>query len=63
MKILVLFYKTLGVFKHNVLISIFGISSHCKHRPTCSEYFYQQLKKRGTIEGLFQAFKRLLTCW
>lgn len=63
LKILILVYKALGAFKHTILISIFGISSRCKHQPTCSQYFYQQLAEHGTIDGLWAATKRLLTCW
>lgn len=63
LKPIILIYKSLGMFKHTVLISVFGFSSHCKHQPTCSEYFYQQINNRGTIGELLSAFKRILTCF
>ncbi len=63
LKLLILVYKTLGIAKHTLLVSVFGFSSHCKHQPTCSEYFYQQINQHGTIGGLLPAFKRLITCF
>jgi len=62
-KPIILIYKTLGIFKHTVLVSVFGFSSRCKHTPTCSEYFYKQVLEHGTIGGLLPALKRLFTCW
>lgn len=57
------FYRSLWSVKHQILISVFGVSSHCKHTPTCSRYLEEQIKNRGTITGLWEGMKRLLTCW
>lgn len=49
--------------KHQVLFSIFGYNSYCKHTPTCSRYLEDQMRRHGTIVGLWRGFRRVLTCW
>lgn len=56
-------YKIISHFKHNLLISQFGFVVECKHSPTCSRYWQQQVKKQGWIRGTAQGLKRILTCW
>lgn len=34
----------------------------CRFEPTCSEYMYQAIKKKGVLRGLFLGIKRLLRC-
>ncbi len=34
----------------------------CRFEPTCSEYMYQAIEKRGVIKGLFLGAMRLLRC-
>lgn len=56
-------YQLLLVFKRNLLVSAFGYTSYCKHRPSCSEYTIREIKKHGTIPGLWRGFKRVITCY
>lgn len=56
-------YQFLGAFKHQILHSVFGFSSHCKHTPTCSRYTQAEIEKHGTIVGSIKGFIRILTCW
>jgi putative component of membrane protein insertase Oxa1/YidC/SpoIIIJ protein YidD len=56
-------YQLLLTFKINLLVSVFGYSSHCKHSPSCSEYTLREVKKHGTILGLWRGFKRVITCY
>ncbi len=56
-------YRLLANFKHTVLVSVFGYSSYCQHQPSCSQYMLYQVKKDGTIRGLWRGLKRILTCW
>jgi len=34
----------------------------CRHFPTCSQYTYQMVEKRGVIRGLALGGKRILGC-
>jgi len=36
--------------------------THCKFRPTCSEYAIQALQKYGALKGSWLAIKRILRC-
>ena len=45
-----------GLFKANFP------HGYCKFYPTCSEYSYQVIKKKGLIFGLPKAFWRILRC-
>jgi putative component of membrane protein insertase Oxa1/YidC/SpoIIIJ protein YidD len=56
-------YQGIESIKHSILMSVFGYHIVCKHRPTCSQYTIKQIKNSGTISGLWQGFKRILTCW
>lgn len=60
---LIKLYQSLYWFKHQILVSVFGYMSDCKHTPSCSEYALEQVKERGTIWGLWRACIRLLSCW
>jgi putative component of membrane protein insertase Oxa1/YidC/SpoIIIJ protein YidD len=55
-------YQLLGLAKHQILITTFGYSSYCKHTPTCSRYWADQIKLHGTIVGSWRGFQRWLTC-
>ncbi|MDH5533625.1 MAG: membrane protein insertion efficiency factor YidD [Candidatus Pacebacteria bacterium] len=56
-------YQLLLSLKRNLLVSVFGYASYCKHRPSCSEYTLREVKKHGTILGLWRGFKRVITCY
>ncbi len=34
----------------------------CRFYPSCSEYLYLTIKKRGLFQGLWQGSKRILKC-
>jgi len=36
--------------------------TECRFYPSCSEYFYQVIKKEGTRKGLWKGTKRFLKC-
>jgi len=46
-----------------LLKSIFGITIHCKHSPTCGTYAFNEIKAKGLLIGGFRGLKRVLTCW
>ncbi|NCN45598.1 MAG: hypothetical protein COU63_03625 [Candidatus Pacebacteria bacterium CG10_big_fil_rev_8_21_14_0_10_36_11] len=56
-------YQIVGFWKHQILYTIFGFSSECKHTPTCSRYTQAEIKRHGTIVGSIKGFLRLITCW
>ena len=43
-------------------ISPYKLYSHCKYRPTCSEYAVQALRRFGCIKGTLLAVWRILRC-
>ncbi len=55
-----LYQKTIspdhGMFKHKFP---FG---YCRFYPTCSEYSYQVIKKRGLVVGLLKTTWRIVRC-
>ncbi|MDO8509992.1 MAG: membrane protein insertion efficiency factor YidD [bacterium] len=55
-----LYQKTIspdhGVFKNRFP------HGYCRFYPTCSEYGYQVIKKRGLVIGLVKTFWRVLRC-
>lgn len=59
---LVKIYQFFREAKHSILYSIFGFSSTCRHNPSCSRYFINQVKERGTIAGSIKGIKRVLSC-
>lgn len=44
------------------LFKIFFPYGYCRFRPTCSEYAYGAIKKRGLIIGFIKAAWRILRC-
>ena len=36
--------------------------SNCRYLPTCSEYFIDALKLKGTFKGTLLGIKRILKC-
>lgn len=55
-------YQLLGRAKHQILFTVFGVNSYCKHQPSCSRYLEIQIKEHGTIAGLFKGMRRLINC-
>ncbi len=62
-KIFFYLYQTLEQIKHQVLITVFGYHSVCKHRPTCSQFTLNAMQQDGTIIGLYKGILRILSCW
>jgi len=63
-------YPVLGLIKvyqktispdHGIYRTIFS-NGYCKFYPSCSEYGYQIIKKKGLIVGLPMTFWRILRC-
>ncbi len=38
------------------------LPSACRFYPTCSEYFYEAVEKKGVLKGSYMGIKRLLKC-
>ncbi|MFH1781921.1 MAG: membrane protein insertion efficiency factor YidD [Patescibacteria group bacterium] len=59
LKTIKLYQKTLspdhGIFSE---ITHYG----CRYYPTCSEYTYQAIKKKGLFRGIFKGMWRILRC-
>lgn len=55
-------YSLLRVFKHQLLISLFGFSPSCRQKPSCGLYTITQIKKNGTIVGSVQGLWRSFNC-
>ncbi|HEV8130458.1 MAG TPA: membrane protein insertion efficiency factor YidD [Acidobacteriota bacterium] len=34
----------------------------CRFEPTCSDYFYEAVEKKGVFRGSYLGIKRLLRC-
>ncbi len=43
---------------------IFSIScvSTCRFYPSCSNYALEAIKEKGTVNGVFMFFKRIIRC-
>ncbi|MBD3311812.1 MAG: membrane protein insertion efficiency factor YidD [Candidatus Magasanikbacteria bacterium] len=56
-----LYQKTLSP-DHSFWAKWFFSHGYCRYYPTCSEYGYQVIKKRGLIIGVPKAIWRILRC-
>jgi putative component of membrane protein insertase Oxa1/YidC/SpoIIIJ protein YidD len=63
LEILINVYRKIAFFKHQILFTVFGYSSRCKHIPSCSKNLLIQIKKHGKIIGAIKGFSRILTCF
>ena len=59
---LIRFFHLLHPVLHSLLLSVFGFSTTCKQKPSCSEYAILQIQKHGTITGLKAAVNRIVKC-
>jgi hypothetical protein len=41
---------------------IFNRTAGCRFHPSCSQYMYEAMEKRGVIKGLFLGVWRILRC-
>jgi len=53
------FLKLIKIYQ-KFISPIFG--QKCRFYPTCSEYFYQALRKYGLLKGFIKGFIRILKC-
>lgn len=38
------------------------LGSHCRFRPTCSQYTYEAIQIHGIVKGIFLGIIRILKC-
>lgn len=62
-KIVFRIYQVLRSLRYQLLFSVFGVVSHCNHKPTCGSYLIKQIEQRGLIVGGFMGARRVLKCW
>ena len=62
-KLILVIYQFFRTVRYTLLKSIFGITIHCKHSPTCGTYAFNEIKAKGLLIGGFRGLKRVLTCW
>ncbi|PIT87223.1 MAG: membrane protein insertion efficiency factor YidD [Candidatus Magasanikbacteria bacterium CG10_big_fil_rev_8_21_14_0_10_40_10] len=55
-----IYQKTIS-FDHGILKFMFP-RGYCRFYPTCSEYGFQIIKKRGLTRGIFKTVWRVLRC-
>ncbi len=60
LKLIKLYQKTLS-FDHG-LMKVFFPNGYCKYYPTCSEYGYQSIEKKGILKGGIMTIWRILRC-
>jgi putative component of membrane protein insertase Oxa1/YidC/SpoIIIJ protein YidD len=49
--------------RKTALFTTFGFYSGCKHKPSCSQYTFEQIKNKGLITGGLGGLKRILSCY
>jgi putative component of membrane protein insertase Oxa1/YidC/SpoIIIJ protein YidD len=54
-------HRSLAPIKEGTLLVVFGHVSHCRHHPSCSQYFLSQVNLHGW-RGFYSGLKRLLAC-
>ncbi|MBP7119381.1 membrane protein insertion efficiency factor YidD [Candidatus Woesebacteria bacterium] len=62
-KYLFYFYSATAYIREQLLITVFGYKSHCKHTPTCSQYTHEMIQEKGLMAGVVLGARRLATCW
>lgn len=56
-------YSVWKQIRNQLLLTVFGYVSVCRHTPSCSQFAAQQMKEHGTIWGLLRALPRVLRCF
>lgn len=56
-------YSATAFIREQLLVTLFGYKSHCKHSPTCSRYTHEMIQKKGLAAGVVLGMRRLATCW
>lgn len=60
LKMIKIYQKTLS-FDHGIFKYLYP-HGYCRFKPTCSEYAYTAVEKKGIIKGGLLAFWRVLRC-
>lgn len=55
-------YQVVRPVLDQLILSVFGHVSRCRHDPTCSEHTIEQIRLHGTIAGIRLGLKRILSC-
>lgn len=63
LKIIFRVYQVMRSVRYGILTTVFGVTIHCKHTPTCGTYWFRKMESDGIIKGSVQGLKRVLTCW
>lgn len=63
LRVVFMAYQVVRSIRYSVLHSVFGMTIHCKHTPTCGTYLFKSMESEGIIKGGFKGLKRVLTCW
>ena len=59
---LIRFYQKFFSADHSFWAKWFFPHGYCKYHPSCSEYGYQVIKKRGILVGIPKTIWRILRC-
>jgi len=60
--ILIKFWQLIRPIRHQFNLTVFGYSSVCRQKISCSDYALNQLRQHGTILGLKKSILRVLKC-
>ncbi|MCA9368706.1 membrane protein insertion efficiency factor YidD [Candidatus Woesebacteria bacterium] len=63
MKVLFVIYQVLRSVRYSLLHTVFGMTIHCKHTPTCGTYLFRAMKSEGILKGGLKGLRRVLVCW
>jgi putative membrane protein insertion efficiency factor len=55
-------YQFLFSFDHGIPSKLFPGRRICRMYPSCSQYFYEAVKRYGSIKGTFLGMKRIVKC-
>ncbi len=56
-------YSATAYIREQLLVTVFGYKSHCKHFPTCSRYTKEMIQQKGIVTGVILGISRFATCW
>lgn len=56
-------YTSTTLMREQLLVTMFGFKSHCKHVPTCSQFTHEAIQEKGVVVGLALGLRRLARCW
>lgn len=56
-------YSATALVREQLLVTLLGYKSPCRHSPTCSRYTHEMIQKNGLATGVALGIRRLATCW